>query len=71
MRELNLFDACVNLKPIGEHAQGTVRHLIVAHVEDLQVALRHQALLEGLNLRVSQLVAHQIQLPDRHDDKKV
>ena len=52
MRELDLFDARIHFETLGEHTERSVRHVIVTHVQNLEITLRNQALFERLNLGV-------------------
>jgi len=48
--ELDLIDANVGLNALSEEADSAIRHLIVAHVEHLQVPGLQHVLLDWLDL---------------------
>ena len=71
MCELDLFDSSLDFEAFSEHTQRIVWHIVMAHVQDFQVTLWHQALLQWLNLRIWKFVSHQVQFSDGDDDQEI
>ena len=71
MRELDLFNLSVDGQTLSKHAKRAVSELVMAHVENLEVALAHQRLLDWLHMLVSQSVANKIKFADRNNHEQL
>ena len=52
MSELDLFNAYICSKTFAKHAESFVRHLIMTHVEELEVPCAKQILLDWGHLLI-------------------
>lgn len=65
VREEEISESSVGLKTSGKKAKGVLRHLVVAHVDLLDVAVLSQSLGDWLDLFVAQLVFKEVQILER------
>lgn len=65
VREEEISETSVGLKTSGKKAKGVLRHLVVAHVDLLDVAVLSQSLGDWLDLFVAQLVFKEVQILER------
>lgn len=70
MGELDFFDSSVDSESFGEHSKRPIRNVVVAHVQNLEVALLEHTFSQGFNLGVRKLISHKVELADWHDNEQ-